>query len=154
MLFKNKNMNEFSLTTPTVLFPAISLLMLAYTNRFLAVSNLIRSLKDKYTELREENHLLQIRNLRRRLLLIRNMQMMGALSLFLCILSMFFIFENNVVMAKYIFSGGMIALILSITLSLREIHLSVIALNLEMKDIEEQLKEKKTLLSKIQEFDF
>ncbi len=147
-------MNEFSLTTPAVLFPAISLLMLAYTNRFLAVSNLIRSLKDKYTELREENHLLQIRNLRRRLLLIRNMQMMGALSLFLCILSMFFIFENNVETAKYIFSGGMIALILSITLSLREIHLSVIALNLEMKDIEEQLKEKKTLLSKIQEFDF
>ena len=147
-------MNEFSLTTPAVLFPAISLLMLAYTNRFLAVSNLIRSLKDKYTELGEENHLLQIRNLRRRLLLIRNMQMMGALSLFLCILSMFFIFENNVAMAKYIFSGGMIALILSITLSLREIHLSVIALNLEMKDIEEQLKEKKTLLSKIQEFDF
>ena len=147
-------MNEFSLTTPAVLFPAISLLMLAYTNRFLAVSHLIRSLKDKYTELGEENHLLQIRNLRRRLLLIRNMQMMGALSLFLCILSMFFIFENNVIMAKYIFSGGMIALILSITLSLREIHLSVIALNLEMKDIEEQLKEKKTLLSKIQEFDF
>ena len=147
-------MNEFSLTTPAVLFPAISLLMLAYTNRFLAVSHLIRSLKDKYTELGEENHLLQIRNLRRRLLLIRNMQMMGALSLFLCILSMFFIFENNVSTAKYIFSGGMIALILSITLSLREIHLSVIALNLEMKDIEEQLKEKKTLLSKIQEFDF
>lgn len=147
-------MSEFSLTTPAVLFPAISLLMLAYTNRFLAVSNLIRSLKDKYTELGEEKHLLQIRNLRRRLLLIRNMQMMGALSLFLCILSMFFIFENNVGMAKYIFTGGMIALILSIVLSMREIHLSVIALNHEMKDIEEQLKEKKTLLSKIQEFDF
>ena len=147
-------MNEFSLTTPAVLFPAISLLMLAYTNRFLAVSNLIRSLKDKYVEDGAEKHILQIRNLRRRVLLIRNMQMMGAISLFLCILSMFFIFENNVSMAKYIFSGGMMALILSITLSLREIHLSVIALNLEMKDIEEQLKEKKTLLSKIQEFDF
>ena len=147
-------MNEFSLTTPAVLFPAISLLMLAYTNRFLAVSNLIRSLKDKYVEDGAEKHILQIRNLRRRVLLIRNMQMMGAISLVLCILSMFFIFENNVSMAKYIFSGGMMALILSITLSLREIHLSVIALNLEMKDIEEQLKEKKTLLSKIQEFDF
>ena len=147
-------MNEFSLTTPAVLFPAISLLMLAYTNRFLAVSHLIRSLKDKYVEDGAEKHILQIRNLRRRVLLIRNMQMMGAISLFLCILSMFFIFENNVSMAKYIFSGGMMALILSITLSLREIHLSVIALNLEMKDIEEQLKEKKTLLSKIQEFDF
>jgi hypothetical protein len=147
-------MNEFTLTTPAVLFPAISLLMLAYTNRFLAVSNLIRSLKDKYVEDGEEKHILQIRNLRSRVFLIRNMQMFGAISLFLCILSMFFIFESEVKIAKYIFSGGMIALILSVTLSLREIHLSVIALNLEMKDIEEQLKEKKTLLSKIQEFDF
>ena len=147
-------MNEFSLTTPAVLFPAISLLMLAYTNRFLAVSNLIRSLKDKYEEHGNENNIVQIRNLKRRILLIRNMQMMGALSLFLCILSMFFIFENKAIMAKYIFSGGMIALILSIMLSMREIHLSVIALNVEMSDIEEQLKEKKTLLSKIQEFDF
>jgi Protein of unknown function (DUF2721) len=147
-------MNEFTLTTPAVLFPAISLLMLAYTNRFLAVSNLIRSLKDKYVEDGAESYILQIRNLRRRVFLIRNMQMFGAISLFLCILSMFFIFENEVKIAKYIFSGGMIALILSVTLSLREIHLSVIALNLEMKDIEEQLKEKKTLFSKIQEFDF
>ena len=147
-------MNEFSLTTPAVLFPAISLLMLAYTNRFLAVSNLTRSLKDKFMEDHAEKHILQIRNLRRRILLIRNMQMLGALSLFLCILSMFFIFENNPVMAKYIFSGGMIALILSVTLSLREIHLSVIALNVEMQDIEEHLKEKKTLLNKMQEFEF
>jgi hypothetical protein len=147
-------MNEFSLTTPAVLFPAISLLMLAYTNRFLAVSNLIRSLKDKYIEDGEEKNILQIRNLRRRIFLIRNMQMFGALSLFLCILSMFFIFDNHQVAAKYIFGGGMIALILSITLSMREIHLSVVALNVEMQDIEEQLKEKKTLLSKIQEFDF
>lgn len=147
-------MNEFSLTTPAVLFPAISLLMLAYTNRFLAVSHLIRSLKDKYVEDGAEKHILQIRNLRSRIFLIRNMQMFGAVSLFLCILSMFFIFENEAKIAKYIFSGGMIALILSVTLSLREIHLSVIALNVEMKDIEEQLKEKKTLLSKIQEFDF
>ena len=147
-------MNEFSLTTPAVLFPAISLLMLAYTNRFLAVSSLIRSLKDKFMEDHEDKHILQIRNLRRRVFLIRNMQMLGALSLFLCILSMFFIFENNAIAAKYIFSGGMIALIMSVTLSLREIHLSVIALNFEMKDIEEHLKEKRTLLSKIQEFDF
>ncbi|MDZ7877929.1 MAG: DUF2721 domain-containing protein [Saprospiraceae bacterium] len=147
-------MNEFSLTTPAVLFPAISLLMLAYTNRFLAVSNLIRSLKNKYVEDGEEKHIVQIRNLRSRVFLIRNMQMFGSISLFLCILSMFFIFENEVKIAKYIFSGGMLALILSVTLSLREIHLSVIALNVEMKDIEEQLKEKKTLLSKIQEFDF
>ena len=147
-------MNEFSLTTPAVLFPAISLLMLAYTNRFLAVSNLTRNLKDRFMEDHAEKHIIQIRNLRRRILLIRNMQMLGALSLFLCILSMFFIFENNPIMAKYIFSGGMIALILSVTLSLREIHLSVIALNVEMQDIEEHLKEKKTLFSKIQEFEF
>lgn len=144
---------EFSITTPTVLFPAISLLLLAYTNRFIAISNLIRSLKEKYQENAEEHIILQIRNLRRRVILTRNMQFMGVLSLFMCVVSMFFIFENRPMAARNTFGAGMILLIASLILSLREIHLSIVALNLEMKDIEEHLKEKKTLLRKIEELD-
>ena len=147
-------MNEFTLTTPAVLFPAISLLMLAYTNRFLAVSNLIRSLKEKYDDKAEEKLLIQIRNLRRRVYLIRNMQSLGALSLFLCVVSMFFIFENNHTIAKQIFGVGMVLLICSLALSLREIHLSVVALNVEMKDIEEHLYKKRNFIQKIQELTF
>jgi Protein of unknown function (DUF2721) len=144
---------EFSLTTPAVLFPAISLLLLAYTNRFLAISNLIRSLKDKFTESGEEHIIGQIRNLRRRVFLIRNMQFLGVSSLLLCVISMYFIFENRPVTAKNIFGVGLVALIASLVISLREIHLSVVALNLEMKDIEELLKEKKNIFRKLEEFD-
>ncbi len=142
---------EFTLTTPAVLFPAISLLLLAYTNRFLAISTLIRNLKKKYDEDGEAHVLGQIRNLRRRIFLIRNMQGLGVFALFLCVLSMFFIFESRPITARYIFGFGLISLILSLVLSLREIHLSVVALNLELRDIESELEEKKNLIRKIEE---
>jgi Protein of unknown function (DUF2721) len=144
---------EFSLTTPAVLFPAISLLLLAYTNRFLAISTLIRSLKEKFSESGEEHIIGQIRNLRRRVFLIRNMQFLGVSSLLLCVISMYFIFENRAMTAKNIFGIGLVSLIASLIISLREIHLSVVALNLEMKDIEELLKEKKNIFRKLEDFD-
>jgi hypothetical protein len=144
---------EFSITTPTVLFPAVSLMLLAYTNRFIAVSNLIRSLKEKYQENAEDHIIQQIKNLRRRVILIRNMQFLAVFSLFLCVLSMFFIFENRPLAARNLFGASIISLILSLILSLREIHLSIVAINLEMKDLEEHLKEKKNILRKIEEFD-
>jgi hypothetical protein len=146
-------MMEFNLTTPAVLFPAVSLILLAYTNRFLAISNLIRSLKEKYDENAEEKLIEQIKNLRRRILLIRNMQFWGVFSLLLCVISMYFIFENRIDIAKVLFGGAMISLISSLALSMREIHLSVVALNFEMHDIEEKLAEKKNILRKIQELD-
>jgi Protein of unknown function (DUF2721) len=144
---------EFSLTTPAVLFPAISLLLLAYTSRFLAISSLIRELKDKFTEKGETHIIEQIRNLRRRIFLIRNMQFLAVTSLLLCVISMFFIYENRPESAKNIFGVGLLCLIGSLVISLREIHLSIVALNLEMKDIEEHLKEKKTIFRKLEEFD-
>jgi hypothetical protein len=144
---------EFTITTPSVIFPAVTLLLLAYTNRFIAISNLIRNLKEKYEENASEHIILQIRNLRRRVILIRNMQFLGVSSLFLCVVSIFFIFENKPEMAKIIFGASIFMLIMSLALSLREIHLSIVALNLEMKDIEEHLKEKKNILRKIEEFD-
>jgi Protein of unknown function (DUF2721) len=144
---------EFSLTTPAVLFPAISVLLLAYTSRFLAISTLIRDLKEKFTESGEAHIIGQIRNLRRRIFLIRNMQFLAVSSLLLCVISMYFIFENRPLTARYIFGVGMGALITSLLISLREIHLSVVALNLEMKDIEEHLKEKKNIFRKLEEFD-
>ncbi|MFM2267672.1 MAG: hypothetical protein RL757_1113 [Bacteroidota bacterium] len=132
-------MEEFSITTPAVLFPAISLLMLAYTNRFLAISNLIRNLKGKYIEKQQDHLLVQLRNLRRRIYIIRNMQWFGAFSLFMCVLSMFSAFEHNFIWARHLFSIGLGSMVISLALSLREIHLSVIALNAELQDIENEL---------------
>ena len=133
---------ELSLTTPAVLFPAISLLLLAYTNRFLAISTLIRNLKKRFDEEGTEHIIGQIRNLRRRIFLIRNMQWLGVFALFLCVISMFLIFENQPIVARNVFLVSMVSLILSLAISLREIHLSIVALKLELQDIEEHLKGK------------
>ena len=133
-------MTEFTITTPAVLFPAISLLILAYMNKFLAISTLIRKLKDKFVESEDQNILAQLRNLRRRIIIIRNMQWLAVFALFLCVLSMYFIFENQHVTAKNLFIAGMISLLASLFLSLREIHLSIVAIGLELNDMEHHLK--------------
>jgi hypothetical protein len=147
-------MTDFTITTPAVLFPAISLLILAYMNKFLAISTLIRKLKDKFVESEDENILAQLRNLRRRIIIIRNMQWLAVFALFLCVLSMYFIFENQPITAKNLFVAGMVSLIASLFLSLREIHLSIVAIGLELNDMEHHFKEKKNLLRKIEELDF
>jgi hypothetical protein len=147
-------MNEFSITTPAVLFPAISLLILAYMNRFVAITNLIRKLKEQYIEKEESHVLAQIQNLRRRMIIIRNMQWFAVFSLFLCVLSIYFVFENRPMTAKQLFVSGTITLMISLFLSLREIHLSIVAVKLELSDMDEHLKEKKNLLRKIEELEF
>src|SRR4051812_44221967 len=80
---------EITLATPALLFPAITLLMLAYTNRFLGLASLIRNLHQRWTESHDVVLVAQIENLRRRLGLIRRMQALGVLSLLVCVACMF-----------------------------------------------------------------
>ena len=87
-------MKELNLATPALLFPAVSLLLLAYTNRFLALAALIRSLYDRWRESPDEKIVEQIGNLRRRLKMIRNMQFFGVFSMLLCVVSMFCVYEG------------------------------------------------------------
>ena len=131
---------EMTLSTPALLFPAVSLLLLAYTNRFMATANLIRRLKERYIEERDTALILQIHNLRRRIYLIRNMQMLGVFALFLCVLSMFMIYANILWMAHLMFGISLGSLTVSMAISLREIQLSIHALNIDLKEIEEDLK--------------
>jgi len=132
---------ELSITTPALLFPAISLLMLAYTNRFLAISNLIRSLHDKYKKEPDQKHIIQqIRNLRARIRMIRSMQGFGVLSFLLCMVCMFCIFMVWNYAAYLTFAISIISLVISLLLSLAEITLSMRALELELSDMEELTK--------------
>lgn len=129
---------ELSITTPALLFPAISLLMLAYTNRFLALASLIRKLHDKYKkETGQKNILRQLRNLRVRVRLIRSMQGFGVLSFLLCTLCMFCIFNGWGTASYLTFAASILAFMISLVLSLTEITLSTRALELELGDIEE-----------------
>jgi len=128
---------EITLTTPALLFSAISLLLLAYTNRFLAIANLIRSLYDKYREDPVEKIMGQIKNLRLRLRLIKNMQFLGIGSLLLCVLSMFFLYVGLISWGVWIFAVALVMLIFSLGISMWEISISVNALNMHLGGIEE-----------------
>ncbi len=128
---------ELSVNIPALLFPAISLIMLAYTNRFLALSNRVRVLHDKYQQ--QEQRLVifgQIKNLKYRIKLIQRMQTYGVAALLLSLLSMFFIFIQYQAIAKFIFATSLICFSVSIFFSLIEIRLSTKAIELELSDME------------------
>ncbi|UFS72215.1 DUF2721 domain-containing protein [Geomonas sp. RF6] len=127
---------EIDLTTPALLFPAITLLLLAFTSRFLAIASLIRSLHERYQRNPDETIVAQIGNLRHRLMLIRNMQLCGASSVLLCVLCMFVLFAGNLWLGKLIFTVCLILMMIALGLSVREIQISVNALNLQLQDLE------------------
>ncbi|WP_339755113.1 DUF2721 domain-containing protein [uncultured Winogradskyella sp.] len=133
-------MEELTLTTPALLFSAISLIMLAYTNRFLAYAAVIRNLSDKYLEKKEGSLIRQINNLKLRLNLTRWMQIFGITSLLLCVLTMFLIYIDQQVVAVWVFGIALILLILSLAFLIREIQISAEALKHHLSDIEEHLK--------------
>ena len=133
-------MEQLTLTTPALLFSAISLIMLAYTNRFLAYASVVRSLHDKYQKEKDEVLIRQINNLRKRLYLTRSMQIFGILSLLLCVLTMFLIYIEQHVIAVWVFGAALLLLILSLALLIREIQISVEALEFHLGDIEGTMK--------------
>lgn len=127
---------EITLTTPALLFPAISLLLLAYTNRFLTLANLIRDLHARYQSNPEEIILAQIKNLRYRIVLIRDMQIFGASAFFLCVATMLVLFIGQLVLGKVFFGVSLLCLLISLGYSLRELQVSIDALMVRLSDIE------------------
>ena len=112
------NQLGITLGTPALLFPAVSLLLLAYTNRFVTLANLIRNLHDKYKA--DPSAMLQgqIKNLRYRVELIKYMQASGILSMFFCVLCMFLLFAGWVQAGKWIFAFSLLLMLVSLGLSL------------------------------------
>jgi hypothetical protein len=135
-------MEELTLNTPALLFSAISLIMLAYTNRFLAYASVIRSLHDKYLEKKDDSLLRQIQNLKLRLNLTRWMQIFGITSLLFCVLTMFLIYIDFHLIAVWVFGLALILLIISLALLIKEIQISAQALQHHIADIEEYLEKK------------
>ena len=128
---------ELSINTPALLFPAISLVMLAYTNRFLSLSNRVRNLHDKYAAHEQKVIILgQIKNLKYRLKLIKRMQTLGVLSFLFCIGCMFFVYIQIFSLAHVVFACSLLLFAASLLLSLLEIRLSTRAIELELSDME------------------
>ncbi len=127
---------EITLTTPALLFPAISLLLVAYSSRFLAIGSRIRALHQEHRSNGDRAILSQIGNLRQRILLIKNMQALGVASLFSCVFCMFLLFAGEILLGKIVFGISLLLLMASLALSLKEIMISVEALNLVLKNME------------------
>lgn len=128
---------DLTLTTPALLFPAISLLLLAYTNRFVALANVIRQLHASYRTSRDPLDLAQIKTLRVRVKMIQRMQEYGVASLLGCVLSMFALFVHWTRAGEVVFGLSLVLFALSLLLSIREIRLSVGALDIRLSDMEE-----------------
>ena len=129
-------MEQLTLTTPALLFSAISLIMLAYTNRFLAYAAVIRDLHDKYLQKKDKTYIDQIKNIKKRLYLTRSMQIFGIKSLLLCVLTMFLIYIQQQALAVWVFGIALVLLILSLAVLIMEIQISVKALEHHISDIE------------------
>lgn len=128
---------EFNITTPALLFSAISLWMLAFTNRFLAIASLVRQFVALYTEQHEEGIYRQLSNFRTRLQLIKYTQFFGVLSFFFCVVCMFLIFAGYILFAEIIFALSLIMLMISLLLSLYEVFISIGALKLELEKVKD-----------------
>lgn len=131
---------EIEISTPALLFPAVSLLLLAYTNRFLAVAQLIRMLHRQSNERENCEEYRQITNLKHRLELTKWMQFFGVLSLLLCTLSMAELFMGYIEVGKKIFGLSLIVMCLSLLISLWELMISTKALNMELSDMHNKCK--------------
>lgn len=129
-------METLTLTTPALLFSATSLILLAYTNRFLAYAQVVRNLYEKFKDNPDLVLRAQIDNLRKRLHLTRTMQILGVMSLFFCVISMFLIYIGQNSSASWAFGIGLLLLIISLGYSAWEINISVKALDLHLKNME------------------
>ncbi len=132
-------MEELTLTTPALLFSAVSLILLAYTNRFLSYAQLVRTLKEQHLQYPSKVTRAQIDNLRRRLHLTRTMQLLGVTSLFLCVVTMFLIYVGLILLSAYMFGVALLLLVGSLGVSIWEIQISVRALEIHLKDMENPL---------------
>jgi hypothetical protein len=125
-------------STPALLFPAISLLFLSYTNRFLHLAALIRQLYRDWLDKEDDRVLAQIANLRKRLILIRWMQFLGAVSLFLCVGSMVAVMASWQPGAQVCFWAALVLMGGSLACLIIEVWISGGALRIMLRELEER----------------
>ncbi|MHA8086676.1 DUF2721 domain-containing protein [Aquirufa sp. Wall-65K1] len=134
---------ELSISTPALLFSTVSLLMIAFTNRFMSMASLIRDLHVKFQKNPEDAIFKQIENLRLRMKLIQSMQIIAIFSLLLSVMCMFLLFMNEEIIARWFFGIGLIGMSLALSLSAWEIIISTKALEVELSDMEDIIAKRK-----------
>jgi hypothetical protein len=132
---------NISIETPALLFSATSLILLAYTNRFLTIAQIVRGLKQSYHDTKTKGILLELKNLNLRLSLIRLMQLFGVMSLFLSVFAMLFLFVEFQIAGIIVFGVSILCLMISLGISFWEITISIHALRLHLSDLNELIDE-------------
>lgn len=127
---------QLTLSIPALLFPAISLTMLAYNARYLAIAALIRQLHKQFEETSAPPLRQQIHQLRKRLGIIKNMQATAIISFLLAAVTMFLVYVELNVWANIIFGISLVFLVVSLVLSLIEVQVSTKALAIQLKNME------------------
>lgn len=130
---------ELTISTPAILFSTVSLLMIAFTNRFLAIASLIRDLHQKFQSKPDTVYIGQIQNLHTRLQLIRVIQIISVTSLLVSAVCMLVIFGGNQLVARWLFSLALVLQISALAVSVWEISISINALKIELSDMEKEL---------------
>ena len=134
-------MMQIDLQTPSLVFSATSLLMLAYTNRFLTIAGLVRDLVNRHETNSEDPTILsQIANLQIRLKWIRLMQLWGAVSFITAITSMFLQMFQNIpnTIATLVFILSLIAMLISLSYLIKELLLSNDALTYQLETLKKK----------------
>jgi len=134
---------ELSIGTPALLFSTVSLLMIAFTNRFMSMASLIRGLHEKFQKNPDEAIVMQIDNLRLRMKLIQRMQIIAIVSLILSVICMFLLFMNEQLVARWFFGVGLLGMSIALALSAWEITISTKALEVELSDMEDIINKRK-----------
>ncbi len=124
-----------NLETPALLFSATSLILLAYTNRFLTIAQIVRGLKKTYEQEHAKGILVQIKNLNLRIVLIKYMQLFGVLCLFLSVFAMLLLFFKQQLVGIYFFGASLLSLLISLALSFWEISISINALKVHLSEL-------------------
>lgn len=129
---------DFGFSTPALVFSSVSLLMLAYTNRFVVLADLIRELHGSHQNHPSKRNIEQIQNLAYRMNIIKKMQMSGAVSFVLSILSMLLLVFQLKILSLLAFIISLVALIISLLYLLRELSVSIVALGIQLDDIHDE----------------
>jgi len=133
---------NLTISTPGLIFPSISFLLIAYSNRFLAIATLIRDLKTKFSENKEEILLQQIKNLRYRLKLIRWMQAVAVFGMLMALMSIFALYLGHEAAGHVLFIMAAVLVATSLSIALVEIMFSGRALDYELQDIQDHFRKK------------
>ena len=121
-----------SITDPAFLFPGISLLFLAYTNRYLALANIIRSLNSNVDDEFSPNRVKQIQSLHLRITLIKYMQAFGVVAFLFCVFAMLALIFEQQYFGEVLFVASLVSMVVSLLLSLTEVLKSGQSLKIEL----------------------